>query len=124
MELWVHQCFPSVSWIPCINYDKDGTQVGEVRITDVSHLPEGNFNLFSLTRLQKKRWTLSDNADYIKLQKGGISLLFSIVINAPKGALYVGKFSRKGGAEVMGGAAHKALTYNINKAHELLRYNN
>jgi hypothetical protein len=40
-------------------------------ITDVSHLPEGNFNLFSLTRLQKKRWTLSGNADYIKLQKRG-----------------------------------------------------
>ncbi len=40
--------------IPCVHFDKDGAQVGEVIITDVSHLPEGNFNLFSVTRLQKK----------------------------------------------------------------------
>jgi hypothetical protein len=74
--------------IPCIHYGKDGTQVGEVLITEVSHLPVGNFNLFSLIRLQKKGWTISGNTDYIKLQKGGKSLLFNIVINTPKGALY------------------------------------
>jgi hypothetical protein len=78
--------------IPCVHFNKDGNQVGEVTITDVSHLPEGNFNHFSKTRLQKKGWTLSGNADYIKLQKGGNSLFFNIVVNTPKGALYVGKF--------------------------------
>ncbi len=31
--------------IPCVHFGKDGAQVGEVIITDVSHLPEGNFNL-------------------------------------------------------------------------------
>ncbi len=93
-------------------------------ITDVSHLPEGNFNLFSVTRLQNKGWTLTGNAYYIKLEKGKKSLLFNIVINTPKGALYVGKFSRKGGDEVMGGAANNAPTYNIKKAHELLGHNN
>ncbi len=82
--------------IPCVHFDKDGNQVGEVIITDVSHPPKGNFNLFSLTRLQKKGRTLSGNADYIKLQKGGNSLLFNIVVKTPKGALYVGKFCRKG----------------------------
>jgi hypothetical protein len=110
--------------IPCIHYDKYGTQMGEVLITDVSHLPEGNFKLFSLTRLQKKGWTLLGNTDYTKLQKGGKSLLFNIVTNTYKGALHVGKFSRKGGDEVMGGAAHKAPTYSINMAHELLGHNN
>ncbi len=40
--------------IPYLHFDKDGAQVGEVIITDVSHLPEGNFNLFSVTRLQNK----------------------------------------------------------------------
>ncbi len=110
--------------IPCIHYDKDGIQMEEMLITDVSHLPEGNFNLFSLTSLQKKGWTLSGNADYIKFQKGGKSLLFNIVINTPKGALYVGKFSRKGGNEVMGGAGNKAPPYSINMANELLGCNN
>ncbi len=83
--------------IPCVHFDKDGAHVGEVIITDVSHLPEGNFNLFSVTKLQEKGWTLTKNVDYIKLQKEGKSLLFNILINTPKGALYVGKFSRKGG---------------------------
>ncbi len=90
----------------------------------MSHLPEGNFNLFSLTRLQKKGWTLSGNANYIKLQKGGDSLLFNIVVNTPKGALYVGKFCRKGGDKVVGGAVDKALTHSINKAHALLGHIN
>jgi hypothetical protein len=36
--------------IPCVHFDKDGSQVVEVLITDVSHLSEGNFNLFSVTR--------------------------------------------------------------------------
>jgi hypothetical protein len=98
--------------------------VGEVIITDVSHLPEGNFNFFSVTRLQKKRWILTEKTDYIKLEKGKKSLLFNIVINTPKGALYVGKFSRKGGDEVIGGATNNAPTYNIKKAHELLGHNN
>jgi hypothetical protein len=83
--------------IPCVHFDKDGAQLGEVIITDVSHLPEGNFNLFSVARLQKRGWTLTKNADYIKLEKGKKLLLFNIVITTPRGALYVGKFSRKGG---------------------------
>jgi hypothetical protein len=37
---------------------------------------------------------------------------------------YVGKFCRKGGDEVMGGAVDKAPTYTINKAHVLLGHNN
>jgi hypothetical protein len=105
--------------IPCVHFDKDGAQVGEVIIIDVSHLPEGNFNLFSVTRLQKRGWTLTGNADLIKQ-----SLLFNIVINTPKGALFVGKFSRKGGDEVVGGATSKAPTYNIKKGHDLLGHNN
>jgi hypothetical protein len=57
--------------IPYVHFDKDRAQVGEVIITDVSHLPEGNFNLFSVTRLQKKGWTLTGNADYMKPKKEG-----------------------------------------------------
>ncbi len=36
----------------------------------------------------------------------------------------MGKFSRKGGDEVVGGATSKACIYNIKKAHELLGHNN
>ncbi len=51
-------------------------------------------------------------------------MLFNIVINTPKGVLYVGKFSRKRGDEVVGRATSKSPTYNIKKAHELLGHNN
>ncbi len=36
----------------------------------------------------------------------------------------MGEFCRKGGDEVMGGAADKAPTYSINKAHEVLGHSN
>jgi hypothetical protein len=45
--------------VPCVYFDKDGAHLGEVIIADVSHLPEGSFNLFSMTRLQKKGCTLT-----------------------------------------------------------------
>jgi hypothetical protein len=51
-------------------------------------------------------------------------LLFNIVTNTPKGALYVGKFSSKGGDEVVEGATSKALNYKIKKAHELQGHSN
>ncbi len=51
-------------------------------------------------------------------------MLFNIVVNTPKVALYVSKFCRKGGDEVMGGAVDKAPTYSINKSHALLGHNN
>jgi hypothetical protein len=57
----------------------------------------------------------------VKVKK---SLLFNIVINTPKGALYVGKFSRKWGNEVIGGATNNTPSYNIKKAHDLLGQNN
>jgi hypothetical protein len=86
---------------------------------------EGNFNLLtSLTILQKKGWTLAGNAEYIKLQKGGNSLLFNIVVSPPKGALYVGEFCRKGSDEVMGRAADKAPTCSINMVRAFLGLNN
>jgi hypothetical protein len=47
--------------------------------------------------LQKKGWILTGNADYTKLAKGKKSLLFNIVINTPKGALYVRKIQQKRG---------------------------
>jgi hypothetical protein len=54
--------------IPYDHFDKDGNQVREVTISDVNHLPKSNFNLSSLTRLQKKGWTLSHNSEYTKLK--------------------------------------------------------
>jgi hypothetical protein len=98
----------------CVHYDKDGNQVGKVIITDVSHLLEE----------QKTGWTLTGNAEFIKLTKGENSLLFNIVVNTPKGALYMGEFSRKEGDKVMGRAADKAPSYSIKKTHELLEHNN
>ncbi len=40
--------------IPCVHYNKDGNQVGEVMITDISCLSEGSFNLFTSTSCRKR----------------------------------------------------------------------
>ncbi len=57
--------------IPCVHFDKDGAQVGEVIITDVSHLPEGNFNLFSVTRFQKRGGPSQELQTTPSSKKGG-----------------------------------------------------
>jgi hypothetical protein len=79
--------------IPCVHYD-----VGNMIITDVSHLPAGKFNKFSLTRLQKKGWTLTGNAEYINTAKGGSSMLFNKLSTHPREHCTWVNSPQKGGA--------------------------
>jgi hypothetical protein len=68
--------------------DKNGNVLNEAKITDVTHLPEGKYNLFSITKLQNEGWILSGDANMIWLTKGDIEIKFDIKIPTPKGALY------------------------------------
>jgi hypothetical protein len=62
--------------------------LNEANITDVTHLPEGKYNLFSITKLQNESWILSGDANAIWLTKGDIEIKFDIKIPTPKGLLY------------------------------------
>jgi hypothetical protein len=69
--------------------DKNGNALNEAKITDVTHLPKGKYNLFSITKLQNEGWILSVDANAIWLTKGDVEIKFDIKILTPKGVLYV-----------------------------------
>jgi hypothetical protein len=68
--------------------DKNGNVLNDAKITDVTHLPEGKYNLFSITKLQNEGWILSGDANAIWLTKGDVEIKFDIKIPTSKGVLY------------------------------------
>jgi hypothetical protein len=68
--------------------DKNGNVLSDTEITDITHIPEGKYNLFSITKLQNVGWILSGDANAIWLTKGDIEIKFDIKIPTPKGVLY------------------------------------
>jgi hypothetical protein len=62
--------------------------LNDAKISDVTHLPEAKYNLFSITKLQNEGWTLGGNAGAIWLTKGDVEIKFDIKIPTPKGVLY------------------------------------
>jgi hypothetical protein len=64
--------------------DKNGNVLNDAKISNVTHLPKGKYNLFSITKLQNDGWTLGGNADAIWLTKGDIEIKFDIKIPTPK----------------------------------------
>jgi hypothetical protein len=68
--------------------DKNGNVLNDAKITDVTHLPEAKYNLFSITKLQNEDWMLRGNSDAIWLTKGDVKIKFDIKIQTPKGVLY------------------------------------
>jgi hypothetical protein len=75
--------------------DKNGNVLNDAKISDVTHLPKGKYNLFSIKKLQNDGWTLGGNADAIWLTKGDIEIKFKIKIPTPKGVLYAMYHERK-----------------------------
>jgi hypothetical protein len=68
--------------------DKNGNVLNDAKITDVTHLPEAKYNLFSITKLQNEGWNLSGDSNAIWLTKGDVEIRFDIKILTPKGVLY------------------------------------
>ena len=68
--------------------DKEGHELGVATLKDVAYLPMSKFNLFSVTKLQREGWILHGHKNQIKLTKGTSSVVFDIVIDTPKGAIY------------------------------------
>ena len=68
--------------------NKEGKPDKEVVLQDVSYMPKGHFNLFSVTRLQKDGWILGGDSKAIWLTKGDAKLEFDIVIPTKKGMLF------------------------------------
>ena len=65
--------------------DTHGNELMEATMTDVTVLPNGGFNLFSVTKLQKAGWLLRGDDKSIELTKGERKIRFDIVIPTAKG---------------------------------------
>ena len=68
--------------------NKHGEHQATVKLTDVTFLPTASYNLFSLTRMQKKGWILGGDDESIWLTKDNAKLEFDIKIPTKKGMLF------------------------------------
>jgi hypothetical protein len=55
---------------------------------DVTHLPTGMFNLFSLSIMQRRGWLLYGDVKKIWLEKWGNKIMFDLMVPTPKGVVY------------------------------------
>ena len=80
----------AVGCISSIVCDNKGNQKFNVKIPDVSLVPDCAFNLFSLSKQLKKGWSLHGNADALALSSpdGACKLRFDMKITTPNGVLY------------------------------------
>jgi hypothetical protein len=51
--------------------NKNGIEMGTATLSDVVHLPTGQFNLFSVTKMTQQGWILGGDDKEIWLTKSG-----------------------------------------------------
>ena len=67
---------------------KNGNKPQRSRMTNVKHLSNAAYILFSLTKRLRNGKKMKGNEDSITITKGDCELKFDICIPAPKGAIY------------------------------------
>ena len=75
--------------------DKNGQEVQQLVLTDVTVTPEGSYNLFSLTKRMKNGRELFGDSTKLGIRKGDKEVIFDIVINTRMGALFCAYMKRK-----------------------------
>eukprot|EP00977_Amphora_coffeiformis_P012694 scaffold3199_cov165-Amphora_coffeaeformis.AAC.17 len=65
--------------------EKEGNQVGPGKLERVSVIPNGKFNLFSVTRMMIKGWKLRGDDSALWLEKDGQRVVFDIKIPIKEG---------------------------------------
>ena len=109
-----------ISGVMCDQY---GVEVGPGKLRKVLHLPDGKFNLFSVSKLQNEGLLLHGNKDRIWMTKERRQIVFNIKILMPKGAVYAMFFKRleaNQGELVNGMLDGRGTKLTINQAHAKL----
>ena len=87
-----------------------------IRIQDVTIMPNGTFNLFSVSQAL---WEMEGNKNEITLKKGKCELKFDLKISTSKGVLYATKIARR--SEICGTIGDLATAkMTANQAHQIL----
>eukprot|EP00980_Cylindrotheca_fusiformis_P021938 scaffold8776_cov78-Cylindrotheca_fusiformis.AAC.1 len=76
--------------------DKQGDKMMKATLDEVAYYPESAANVFSLTRMLKKGWTLGNNQHALWIKKGQRKILFDIQVETSRGVLYCANFQRDG----------------------------
>lgn len=98
--------------------DKEGNQVGEIKLLNVSVSPNIAFNLFSVTKMQLKGWIPGGNAKAFWISKGRHQIKFDIKISTPEGCVFAIYIQRK--ESEMGGMAISNKIISMQLAHDQL----
>jgi hypothetical protein len=75
-----------IGTLPGTVCDQHGNELNKVAIESVSYLPNGTFNLFSLTQMIIKGWVMDNNKISIWIEKGHNKVTFVLMILTPKGS--------------------------------------
>jgi hypothetical protein len=76
--------------------DKHGNELHKGVLKDVTLLPTGKFNLFSLSKMLKLGWKMGGDKTAIWIESGDQKISFDIIIPTPNGALFVMYMKRTG----------------------------
>ena len=102
----------NISGVIC---DKNGTEIKNGVIQDVSYRPGLKCNVFSITKMQMNGWKLEGDKNTIWLKKGKERIIFDIKIKTKKGVIFCLYFKRKSCVDEI-----TAVTYSAIRAHEIL----
>jgi hypothetical protein len=109
----------TIAQLPGVICDKNGCELQEATLDDVTHLPGAKFNLFSLSRMTRHGgWKLRGDKDAIWIEKDNKQIRFDIIIPTPKGALYCMYYKRA--SEMAMAVTDQGTKMSIMKAHDLL----
>jgi hypothetical protein len=76
--------------------DQHGNELNKAMIENVSYLPNRTFNLFSMTQMMAKGWTIGGDKNSIWIKKDQKKVIFDIKISTPDGGtLFAMNFIRK-----------------------------
>jgi hypothetical protein len=108
-----------ITKLPGAVCDKEGHELYDAVINEVTYLPGAKYNLFSLSKMVRHGgWRLNGDKDALWIKKDGQEICFNIVIPTPKGALYCMYYKRVG--EMVMSVTDSSSKMNIMKAHNLL----
>jgi hypothetical protein len=76
----VSETTSEIGTLPGTVCDQYGNELNKVAIEEVPYLPNGTFNLFSLTQMTAKGWTLGGDKNAIWIEKGRNKVIFDMMI--------------------------------------------
>ena len=103
--------------------DKYGNEIGVAKLSDVTILPTGKYNLFSVTQMMKRGWNLKGDKEALVLEKGEQQIVFDICIPTPKGmlfAMYVKRVQTEAEIGNAGSDGSAGVKLSYTQAHERL----